>query len=149
MTIDEYLNQLKKLDRRTDRLAAKYKELEERATSPRSSFNFGSDVHKCGSGRNITEDRITAAADALLAYRRSLDEYIRAREELMQNIYNMIYWQGLIIERVYIYNINAADDLVGIGEILNTKSRGVILEKLDEAKQNLRRILIDQGIDIE
>ena len=149
MTIDEYLNQLQKLRRREKQTYKKMQKQLDRATSVQSSFNFG--MPRSRSNENRTETMLVDLADAQSEWREANAAYIAFREQLQSDIYNLLYWEGLLIEQVYIYNqVNECeDDLHGAAEILKTKNRGAIINKLNEAKAHLRQILIDQGKEIE
>lgn len=148
MTIDEYLNQLKALERREERLYKKYCEIEEKATSPQT-YNFGSGAPRGRNGNNTRENLLVELADASNEFNAAFEEYKNFRNRLQRNIYNLLYWQGLIIEQVYIYNRNRDNDLYGVNELLFTDDRREILAKLDEAKAALAEILRAQGVEIE
>lgn len=149
MTIDEYLNQLRKLRRREKRTYQKMQNQYDRATSLQSSFNFGMPRNR--SNENRTETRLLDLADTQREWREANAAYIGFREQLQSDIYNLLYWEGLLIEQVYIFNLinESEDDLNGAAEILNTNNRGTIIRKLNEAKAHLRQILIDRGVEIE
>lgn len=149
MTIDEYLNQPRKLKQRAERLWKKAEALEEAAISPQSAGRF--DMPRSRSNDNQTEARLIRYIDAMSEWRDAHDAYVNCRDQLERDLHNLFYWEGLCIHDVYICNamIDRGDDLTGLEEILNTRNRGAILTKLGEAKQHLRQLLIDQGIEIE
>ena len=149
MTIDEYLNQLRTFKRREKKLYKNLMQCADRAFSPRSASSY--DMPHSKSHDNQTETLLIELADADAAYTAALEEYRAFREQLENSIYNLFYWEGLVIYQVYFINglLERDDDLTGLDEILKTHNRGVMISKLNEAKQHLRQILIDQGIEIE
>lgn len=148
MTIDEYLNQLPKLRRAEAKAYNRMETKFDRATSLQSSFNF--DMPRRIADQNATEARLVDLADAQREWKEANDAYIEFKDQLERSLYNLLYWEGLLIDQAYIYNVVCGrDHLYGLDEILHTSSRGAILAKLDTAKQHLRQILRDQGIEIE
>lgn len=150
MTIDEYLGQLATFRRRSEKAFNRVRKYDTRATAPRSSLNLGDGTPR-SRNKGANEDNLIGLSDALKEQREASQQYKKFREELYSNIYNLLYWEGLLIERVYIHNVivNAADDLHGADDILNTKNRAQILAKLKEAKQHLADLLRAQGVEIE
>lgn len=150
MTIDEYLNQPRKLKRKRDRLYEKLLAAEER-TAPRDPLNLGDGVPGRRSGSNTTEDKLLTYIDASSAYREASRQYTNVRDALNLAIDNLLYWQGCLIYQVYIYNVyfDIDDDLKGADEILRTDNRREILAKLGEAKEALADLLRAQGVEIE
>lgn len=148
MTIDEYLNQLPKLRRAEAKAYNRMETKFDRATSLQSSFNF--DMPRRIADQNATEARLVELADAQREWKEANEAYATFKEQLERSLYNLLYWEGLLIDQAYIYNvIYGRDHLYGLDEILKTRNRGVMISKLNEAKQHLRQILIDQGIEIE
>ena len=149
MTIDEYLYQLRRLKRREEDLFKTYEELEARAESPRSSFNYN--MPRSKNNDNLTEKRLTELIDAGQEWIEARNEYSAFRDQLQDSIYNLLYWEGLLIEQVYINNMiyKRENDLYGADQILKTNNKGAIIRKLRDAKAHLAEILRDQGIEIE
>lgn len=69
----------------------------------------------------------------------------------MECVYILPYLEGSLIDQVYIHNVffDREDQFYGLNDILNTDDRGVIVSKLNTAKQRLRTLLIEKGIEIE
>ena len=150
MTIDEYLNQPRKLKAKGERLYMKMLEAEAKATSPHVSLNLGDGIPG-RSGANATENKLLDYVEASKAYTKVTRQHNEIRSALLMAIDNLLYWQGCLIYQVYIYNvaIEADDSLNGADEILRTDNRREILAKLAEAKAALADLLRAQGLDIE
>ena len=82
MTIDEYLNQAKRLKIQADKAKKKFYETEDRATALRSSLNLGDGTPRGRSGRNGTESRFIEAADAADEYQKAIKAYSAFRHQL-------------------------------------------------------------------
>ena len=151
MTINEYLGKVPALKYKAERAAARYQELVTRATSTGCGLNLGATGQRIKGGGNVTEDKLIAMTDAGKASRAAYTRYIEFRDQLEKDIDNLLYWQGCLIYRVYLYNVivEASDDLNGAGDILRTDDRREILAKLTEAKAALADILRGRGVDIE
>lgn len=150
MTIDGYLRQLATFRRRYEQAKNRVRKCNAR-TSPRSSLNLGDGTPRQRNSGNANEENLIELSDALNEMREASQQYQAFRNQLYDQIYNLLYWEGLLIERVYIHNVivEADDDLTGADEILNTKNRAQILSKLKEAKQHLAENLRSQGVLIE
>ena len=151
MTIDEYLNQAKKLKHKADRAELKLKEVESRTIDPRSSLNLGDGIPASNRSGNGTESRLLEYIDAGKAYTAASRKYTEFRKNLQSTVFDMPHWAALIIEQIYIYNVfsGCEEDLSGVGDILSTNDRRQILAKLSEAKELLADRLRVQGVEIE
>lgn len=149
MTINEYLNQPRDLKRSCDRLYKKMLKAEER-TAPRDPLNLGDGIPARRSG-NANEDKLLTYIDATRTYKKAYTQYTEVCNALSLAINNLLYWQGCLICRVYLYNacLDVDDDLQGADEILRTDDRREILAKLGESKAALADLLRAQGVEIE
>ena len=149
MTIDEYLGQLRKLKRESDHAERRCKKLYDKLTSLHSASDFDG----MPKGRTDYKSRQIALDDYADAAQRSSDafhEYKAFSDELYSNICKCLYLDGLLLVTAYINNVVRGDDtLYGIGYILDTKDERVMISRLNEAKQHLRQVLINQGIELE
>ena len=149
MTIDDYLNQLRTLKHEVDAAGKRYDKLREKAYSQRSSSNFD------GSPRgkwhiNPKEDLIIECSDAFKEYEEAHQRYKDFYNQLYDNICSCLYLDGTLLATAYISNAkNDADVLDGLGLILGNYNRNAVKSRLDEAKEHLREILVQQGMDIE
>ena len=143
MTIDEYLNQLQKLRRKEIKAYNKMLKQNDRATSLHSSFNF--DMPRSRSNENRTETRLLDLADAQREWINANKAYYDFREQLQSDLYNCLYWEGLLIEQVYIVNCGREDNLYGADVILKTENRGAIISKLREAKAHNQQTARSKG----
>lgn len=149
MTIDEYLNQLPKLKAAENREYNKLAKVFDKATSTHNSAFDG--MPRTKNSINAHETRLIEYVDT----KREWDEIHKRFYEILEQIEGaidyLLYWEGSLIYRVYIYNIfgTREDPLEGADEILHTNSQHIINVKLAEAKSHLREILINQGIELE
>ena len=151
MTIDEYLNGLKKAKQAREYLLNKLTIAETQAHDVRSSLNLGDGI-PCGSkSGNPHESKLLKYSDAAKAYRDASMLYNSIYDNLNKAINNLLFWEGSLIQHMYIYNVvfDEDDGLNGAGEILGTKDRRVILAKLAEAKEHLADNLRAQDVPIE
>lgn len=153
MTINEYLGQAQRLKFIEDRAKERLERFESRVTDPKSCLNLGDGVlteNRIGSA-NRAEARMISYIDAGKQYITAHENYKQFRTQLQNAVSSLPHWAALIIERRYIYNVYFGydDDLTGIDEILDTKSRKEILFKLNEAKLLLADHLRVQGVEIE
>ena len=151
MTIDEYLNQPRKLKAKSERLYKKMLIAEEKATTPRDPLNLGDGIPGRRSGSNTTETKLLEYIDASRAYSEAYTQFREARDTLTGAIDNLLYWQGNLIYQIYIYNatFSSGDDIKDAGDILRTSNRREILAKIAEAKAALADLLRAQGVEIE
>lgn len=151
MTINEYLSQLPKLKRQAERSYRAFKEAEAAATDPGCTLNFSGAETRSRSGCNTTELQFVRAADALQEYQDARRRYIAFRYQLEKDLDGLLYWQGCLLFRVYVFNVltGAADSLDGAGDILRTRNRREIVAKLREAQAALAEVLRARGKEIE
>lgn len=150
MTIDGYLNQSRRLKNRVDKATKVLEEAESKA-GIRSSLDRVDGI-VCGRNNgNSTEARMIDYVDAGREYRDAQHEYKQFRDQLKDVINYLLHWEALIIEQVYIYNVffGAEDDLFGVDEIIGKNNRVIMLQKLGIAKEHLRDLLRDRGIEID
>lgn len=148
MDINQYLHQFRELKTREDRLYQKVNRKESSFVGSASNFGDGIPTR---SSENKTEKKLVELADLKREYKEAHNDYVNFREELRNHCYCLTYQQGAILLQVYINNVifGAENDLRGVDEILETKSRRKIISALTDAKRALRARLIDQGVDIE
>ena len=140
MSIDDFLNKLKRSKRQADLLLEKYRLAEDEAESPRT-INYSGMPHS-RTNTNYTENSLIEVISAGEEWKKAQQEYTKQLEALKSAMYNLFYWEGLLIERAYILNpAFNHDNLYGLNEILKTDNRREILAKLDIAKAHLWQIL--------
>lgn len=151
MNIDEYLRQLRKYKLRAEYKLNKYNEAFDKAASPGCALDYGDMAPRTRGNGNATENRLIKAIDAGKEWKAAWKQYTDFREQLITDLYGLLYWEGLLLDRVYIYNLmtESEDDLHGADEILRTNNRGEILSKLTEAKKHLADVLRARGVEIE
>lgn len=150
MTIDEYLSLAYKLRRKYDHCEKKYRRLFDIATSTPSSLDWDGAPKQRGTGHNSVEAKFVAEADAARELSIVSKVYREYREQLRGDIYNLRYWEGLLLEQAYITNpILGRDLLYRADEILSTNNHKIICAKLDEAKQHLAELMIARGAEID
>lgn len=149
MTIDEYLNQLYKLKKAEDRTYQKLVKKFDRATSTHNSAFDGMPHTK--SNENIHETRLIEYADTKKEWNDINRKFFEVKEQIEEAVDYLLYWEGRLIYQLYVYNVflSGDDPMDGAAEILHTKSRQVINNKLAEAKAHMRQLLIDRGIELE
>lgn len=150
MTIDQYLSQFRILKKKSERSSQEVRKLFDRL-EPGSSSNYENRVSRSQQTDNTVEMRLVNLSDAIARSNAARDKYIEFRKELYDNIYHLLYWEGLAIETVYINNVvlGCEDDLRGLDDFFGTNDRRQILSKLDKAKQHLRDNLRAKGVDID
>lgn len=148
MTIDEYLDQIDKLMRRVDACQEKREKLEARVFSPPSAFMTlqGSSGSKKAKGSR--DDALARMIDAQKECEKAEAKCNAFIREFNSSLYDLKYWEGLVIEQIYIYNRSLDDNFWGLDEILKTDDRHQIAEKVREAKAHLEEILRGRGVDI-
>lgn len=151
MTIDEYLNELQRLYCRAERKYRKLLDAKDNADSPRSSLNLGDGAPRGRSHVNTTERRTLKYVDASKEWRKALKERDDFKAALYDNIYQLYYWEALVIERIYVSSAyeGHTKNIISLTDILHTYNEDKLQAKLDEAKEHLRQILIEKGYDIE
>ena len=149
MTIDEYLNQLPKLKAAEIREYDKLMTMFDRATSTHNSAFDGMPHSK--RSENIHEIKLIEYADTKREWEDLNKRFYEIKEQIEEAIDYLLYWEGSLIYRVYIYNIFGTrdDPLEGADEILHTNSQHIINVKLTEAKSHLRQILINRGVELD
>lgn len=149
MTIDEYLNQLPELKKAEDRAYRELNKMFDRAISTHNSAFDGMPHVK--SNENIHETRLIEYADAKREWDEINARFFEIKEQIEKTIYYMVYWEAVLINQIYIYNVirSNASPLDGVAEILNTNNQHTIKNKIAEAKAHLRQQLIDRGVEIE
>ena len=151
MTIDQYLNQVPAFKAKAEKAAAHYAQMVDRATATGCGLDLGDTGQRIHRSGNATEEKLIAMTDAGKKSRAAYTRYIEFRDQLEKDIDNLLYWQGSLIYRVYLYNVivETDDNLNGTADILRTNNRREILAKLAEAKAALADILRARGLDIE
>ena len=149
MTIDEYLNQLPKLKAAENREYNKLIKMFDKATSTHNSVFDGMPLTK--NSENAHETKLIEYADAKREWDEIHKRFYDIKNQIESAIDYLLYWEGSLIYRVYIYNVFGTrdDPLEGADEILHTNSQHIINVRLTEAKSHLRHILINQGIELE
>lgn len=149
MTIDEYLNRLRVLKRKADAAEERCNKIYDKVINPPSASSF--DGSPKGRGNvNSNEIRLVKYSDAVRDYKEAYQEYKDHSDHIYSNICNCLYLDGLLLVTAYINNVVFDNDtLHGIGSILNTSDQRVVRNRLHEAKEHLRQVLIQQGMDIE
>lgn len=148
MTIDEFLKKTISLKEETDLLFQRYCIIEDKAENPGATNLNGTPASS--TNRNYTEERYINLISAGEKWRKSNEEYQRYKKILERAIYNLLYWEGLLIEQVYIINpALKRDKYAGVYEILKTKEKRVVYFKLKTAKEHLKQILNENGIKID
>lgn len=149
MTIDEYLNQLSILKLKADAAGDKCDKAYNKATSLPSGIK-SSGSPSTSKNVNANEIRLTEYADAARKWREALNKYKEFSDQLYSNICNCLYLDGLLLVTAYINNVVFEyDTLHGIGSILDTSDTRAMINRLNEAKEHLREVLIRNGVDIE
>ena len=149
MTINQYLWMLEVLKIRRENAYERWAKLSAKAAGPQSSWNMDADkIH--GNRGNIREELLIRAADAEAAYWNAYDAYETYRDELETSLSRLEYRDRVVLEHVYIYNLDKdkADRTVGICRLTGARKRDIPV-MLKDAKQRLRQVLLDDGIDIE
>lgn len=150
MNIDAFLNNGRRLKHKVDETSEKYKALENIVINPRDPLNLGDGIPARNRNENGHETKLLAYIDAGNEWSAARDEYKHFRDQLEQAIYNMVHWQALIINQIYIYNLYFGyDEMRDVDEILKTKDPAQIRAKLAEAKAALADMLRAQGVEIE
>lgn len=149
MTIDEYLNQLPVLKQTEKKAYNRLRKCFDRATSTHNSAFDGMPHVK--SSENIHETRLVEYVDAKKEWDEINARFFEIKEQIENTIYYMVYWEAVLINQIYIYNVirSNASPLDGVAEILNTNNQHTIKNKIAEAKAHLRQQLIDRGVEIE
>lgn len=150
MNIDEYLDQFHALKEAEAKAYYEAQIALNKATGSRSSSYFDG-MPRSKDNYNTQESLTINYTDAVNEWRRINKERKRILDQIQMSLYNMLYWEGMLLEHVYIFNVitDKENRLEGAAEILNTTDMGVVTEKLRIAKNHLRQILIDQGENIE
>lgn len=151
MTIDEYLNQIRSSNKESEYLYKRVHVLNDRLESLKSSLNVGDGRPGRSSYKEKREDLLAEWSDAIKACKAADQVYLETKNQLMECVYMLPYLEGSLIDQVFILNpcLDRDDQLYGLSEILNTDDRGVMISKLNAAKQHLRTLLIEKGIEIE
>ena len=150
MTINQYLWMLEVLKIRKEKAYERWARLSARAAGPYSSWNMGADkIH--GSRENIREALLIKSADAEADYWEAYDNYEAYRDELERNLNRLEYRDRVVLEHVYIYNLDKdkADRTSGICRLIGIRRKKDIPAILAEAKKHLRQLLLSEGADIE
>lgn len=148
MTIEEYLKLGRTLRQEVESKSRRVDTLMERVLNPGTHFDEISTGRRSDNGH---ETRLIAYMDASKEYKTIYNEYQQHQEQLENALYNVLYWQALVIERVYYTNalMECPNELYGVGDILKTDDRHKIKAKLTEAKTALAEKLRAQGVEIE
>ena len=148
MTIEEYLKLGNILRQDVDSKGRRVDELIERVLNPGTHFN---EIPAGRRNDNGHETRLIEYVDANNEFKAAYSEYKRHQEQLENALYNVLYWQALVIERVYYTNalMECPNELYGVENILKTNDRHKIRAKLTEAKEALADLLRAQGVEIE
>ena len=148
MTIEEYLKLGNILRQDVDSKGRRVDALMERVLNPGTHFNGIPAGRRNDNGH---ETRLIEYVDASNEYKAAYNEYKRHQEQLENALYNVLYWQALVIERVYYTNalMECPNELYGVENILKTNDRHKIQAKLTEAKEALADLLRAQGVEIE
>ena len=151
MTIDGYLHELRRLYIKAEIKKKKLDEAEAIVESPRSSLNLGDGTPIQRGHSNSVENKMMKYVEASDEWRKAVKERDDFKTALYDNIYQLYYWEGLVIERLYVYGAydEPRDEVTEVYDILHTYNERKVRLKIKEAKQHLRQILIDQGMDIE
>lgn len=149
MTIDEYLNQLPKLKAAENHKYNKLMKMFDIATSTHNSAFDG--MPRTRNSENAIETKLIEYADTKREWDEIHRRFYEIKEQIEDAIDYLLYWEGSLIYRVYIYNIFGTrdDPMEGADEILHTNSQYIINVKLAEAKSHLRQILINQGVELD
>lgn len=148
MTIEEYLKLGRTLRQEVASKSRRVDALMERVLNPGTPLNGNPTGRRNDNGH---ETRLIAYMDASNEYKATYNEYKQHQEQLENALYNVLYWQALVIERVYYTNalMECPNELYGVGDILKTNDRHKIQAKLTEAKEALAVLLRAQGVEIE
>lgn len=148
MTIEEYLKLGRTLRQEVDSKGRHLEKLMDRVMNPGTNFDGTPAGRRHDNGH---EARLVAYVDASKEYDAAYNEYKRHQEQLENALYNVLYWQALVIERVYYTNVlmEYPNELYGVGNILKTDDRHKIRAKVTEAKEALADLLRAQGVEIE
>lgn len=124
-------------------------QLHARITSPKSSLNLD-ELPKYKGVRNYHENSILKAAEALEDYYKASDELDAFQTEMIANIDRLPFAERVALTYIYYYNLDKAPDkrATGICNFLGIRRRDLSLI-VRSAKQHLREILTEQGIEIE
>lgn len=148
MTIDEFLNRIEVLKRRSDKLLNAYNSIQDETVNPGAVVHYGMPAGR--TNRNYTEEKLIKLASAGEKWQKAYEEYQVYYNIFERAMYNLLYWEGLLIERVYITNAAFKhNQLFGVDEILKTRNRAEILAKLETAREHLKQILNENGMKIE
>lgn len=147
MTAKEYLDGFRAIKERLDYLQRNASIYGERATGVRSSLNIQDGIRTQRSGANGTEDRLIAYCDAIAECKKLIVKYQNRIDNIYKAIYNLYYWEGVIIERLYIYDVlqDTETDIMIFSAMLGTDKRQKIQAKINEALRHMQQILTEQG----
>lgn len=150
MTIDEYLSQHRTLWNEYEFAKRRSIAREHIATNHRDSLNLGDGVHHKNK-ENVVETKAINAADAFREWKETYNKYFAFRDQFDEAIDSLLYWEGSLLNKVYILNTfsDDPDDLNGADEILRTTDRRVIISKLNIAKEHLKENLIRAGVELD
>ena len=149
MTIDEYLNQIRSARRRSQDLYQKANILRARLEDLQSSLYSVDRVPFRGSFKNKREELLAEWSDTVKASKEADRTYFTVKNQTTECMYMLPYLEGSIIDQ-FLHNIFFdRSDLFGLNDILNTDDEDVIISKLNAAKQHLRALLIDKGVEID
>lgn len=150
MTINEYLGLASKLRSYITQCEKEYNKAFSEATSVPGML--GREGIRSGnrSGLNVIEQKLIKQADAARELNKARMAYSEYREQLQADINNLYYWEGILIEQMYINNpILGEDTFYRVNEILKTDSPAKIRRKTNEAKAHLAEIMRARGADID
>lgn len=149
MNIDEWLNKWTRVKRNYDAATIKLKKAEHRASRPRSPGNFDADF-TTARDPHARENLLIKYATTAKEWRIVRAQYIRMRDTLTGAIDYLLFWEGSVISRIWLYNLYFdRDPLDGVNEILRTDDPQEIQAKINTAKAHLADLLRAQGVRIE
>ena len=150
MTIDEYLSLANKLRDHVQRCEEKHRRMFLAATSSPTNIGREGATMQGRAGYNSMERKMVADADAARELIKANKVYSEYCDQLRKDIYNLRYWEGLLIEQVYIENPRLGrNPWQDVEYILDTSDRKKIIAKIDEAKRDLVAIMRMRGVDID
>lgn len=150
MTIDDYLKQYEYLKGRADLTYIKMSEAEDRANNIRCGLNLDGTPRTKGGRPNGHETALIEAADALKECM-AADKALKAYEKQLKGAINsLLYWEGCIITRIYIYNVRfERPPVCDINDIVaDLDDKRATGEYISTAKAHLAEILRARGVEI-
>lgn len=148
VTVNYYLSRVEHLMLRSERKYERYMRISAKISSPRSSLDTDGMPH--GSSGNTRERQLLESSLVLDEYIAANNEYESYRDEVLSNLKRLEYKQRAALEEIYVWRLDCEVSKRGAGlcRLLNV-SKHELSQVIKSAKEELKQILIEQGMDIE